>query len=61
MIFMDEDLTPLHVTKQHALLQQRDEARKEGKWVVVCDGRLPVGPHRQPYTSPTELPDQDTK
>ena len=34
---MDEDLTPLQVTERRTLLQQQDEARKEGKWVVVRD------------------------
>ena len=58
---MDEDLTPLHVAERRTLLQQQDEARKEGKWVVVRDGRLLVGPRRQPPTAVTKLPDQNTK
>lgn len=42
MIFVDEGLTPLQVEERRTLLQQRKTACKEGKWVLVHDGRLLV-------------------
>ena len=44
---MDEDLTPMQVEERRTLLQQRDVAHQEGKWAVVRDGRLLVGPRRR--------------
>ena len=55
---MDKDLTPLQVEEWCTLLQQRDAARQEGKWAVIRDGRLLVGPrHRAPPNTPDTVAD----
>ena len=51
---MDEDLTPMQLEERRTLLQQRDVARQEGKWAVVRDGRLLVGPRRRAPPSTTD-------